>query len=136
MQIKTYRDLEVWQVAMDLVEVVYRLTKTFPSDEKFGLTSQLRRAAVSIPSNIAEGWGRTHIKEYLHHLSIAKGSLMEVETQLTIAVRLAYLERESAREAWDLAQSVGKMLTKLIQSLQNPKPKTQNPTARTQHPRK
>ena len=135
-KIRSYRDLEVWQVAMDLVEVVYRLTKTFPSDEKFGLTSQIRRAAVSIPSNIAEGWGRTHIKEYLHYLSIAKGSLMEVETQLTIAVRLEFLEREEAKEAWNPAQSVGKMLTRLIQSLQNPKSAPQSPKPETQPPKK
>ena len=78
---ETYRDLEVWQVGMDLMVEVYRLTKTLPKEELYALSSQLKRASLSIPSNIAEGWGRKHRKEYLHHLSFAYGSLMEVETQ-------------------------------------------------------
>jgi four helix bundle protein len=87
MSLKSYRDLEVWQKAMDLVEEVYRIAERFPSQEKYGLTGQLQRAAVSIPANIAEGYGRMHRKEYLQHLSIAKGSLAEVETHLALAVR-------------------------------------------------
>ena len=118
MTLKTYRELEVWQRSMDLVEAVYRLTNEFPAEEKFGLTSQLRRAAVSIPANIAEGYGRVHRGDYLRHLSIAKGSLMEVETHLIIAVRLKFASREKVAESWRLSQQVGKMLTRLIEALQ------------------
>ncbi|HOW19678.1 MAG TPA: four helix bundle protein, partial [Phycisphaerae bacterium] len=88
MALQTYRDLEAWQRAIDLVEAVYVLTRGFPNAERFGLTSQTQRASVSIPSNIAEGYGRSHRGDYLHHLSMARGSLMELEIQLTIAVRL------------------------------------------------
>ena len=91
MKVKSYQDLETWQQAMSLVVEVYRVTKLFPKEELFGLTSQLRRAAVSIPSNIAEGQGRTSTKEFLHHLSIAYGSLCEAETQILIAKKLDYL---------------------------------------------
>jgi len=118
MALKSYRDLEVWQKAMDLVVEVYRLTKHFPPDERFGLTSQIQRASVSIPANIAEGYGRTHRGDYLHHLSVARGSLLEVETHLTLAVRLKYIKREDAAPTWRLGQEVGKMLRKLLQSLQ------------------
>lgn len=131
MALKTYRELDVWQRAMDLVEAVYLLSRDFPEAEKFGLTSQVRRAAVSIPTNIAEGYGRTHRGDYLHHLSMARGSLMEVETLLTIAGRLKLVTRPQAKETWDLAQQVGRMLTRLIASLKpqpaNPKPQTPNP---------
>ncbi len=117
MAIRTYRDLEVWQRAMDLVEIAYRLTKTLPTEERYGLKSQIQRAAVSIPANIAEGHGRIHRKEYVHHLSIARGSLMEVETHLAIAVRLKLLDRDKVLPAWDLAQQVGKLLNGLIAAL-------------------
>ena len=103
---------------MDLVIAIYRLTKEFPRDEQWGLTSQIRRAAVSIPSNIAEGYGRAHRPEYLHFLSIARGSLMEAETQLQIAVRLEYANRQAAREVWGLLQEVGRLLNKLVKSLE------------------
>jgi len=114
---ESYRGLEVWQVGMDLVEEIYRLTTNLPDTEKYGLISQLRRATTSIPANIAEGYGRTHRGDYLRHLSIARGSLMEIETHLMIAVRLKQLERDDAIPAWQLTQRVGKMLTKLIQAL-------------------
>ena len=128
MPMKTYRELEVWQKAMDLVEATYRLTKIFPVAERFGLASQSQRAAVSVPANIAEGYGRDHRKEYLRHLTIARGSLMELETHLTIAVRLGYLTREKTLPAWDLTQQVGRMLTKLIAALKSPpKPQPLNP---------
>ncbi len=120
---ESYRGLEVWQVAMDLVEEVYRLTPRLPEAEKYGLISQLRRAVTSIPANIAEGYGRTHRGDYLRHLSIARGSLMEIETHLMIAVRLKQLERDAAIPTWQLTQRVGQMLTKLIQAL---KKDTQN----------
>jgi len=132
-RLTNYRDLEVWQKGMDLVVSVYHLTADFPPQEKFGITSQIQRAAVSIPANIAEGYGRTHRGDYLHHLSIAKGSLAEVETHLTLVVRLDFVPRDRVLETWGLAQDVGKMLTKLISALEPrsggvlPKPETRNP---------
>lgn len=121
MRVKSYRDLVVWQKAMDLVIAAYRTSDRFPPDERYGLTSQLRRAAVSIPANIAEGHGRTHRRQYRHHLAIARGSLAELETHLTIAVRLELISREDGTECWRLSQEVGKMLTKVIQALRDPK---------------
>ncbi len=117
MGLKSYRELSAWQKSMDLVVSVYQLLKSFPSDEKFGLTLQMKRAAVSIPSNIAEGYGRSHRKEYLHFLSIAKGSLMELETQLAIAGRLEFIQKDETLETWGLSQEVGKLLSKLMKSL-------------------
>ena len=93
MPVQHYRELLVWQRAMDLVEAVYRLTGHFPSTQIYGLTSQLRRAAVSVPSNIAEGQGRSTTRDFLHHLSMAQGSLFEAETQISIGQRLGYLEQ-------------------------------------------
>ena len=117
MALKNYRDLTVWQKSMDLVVAIYELTGEFPPQERYGLSSQIQRAAVSIPSNIAEGYGRTHRGDYLHHLSIAKGSLAEVETQLALAVRLGFVAREQVIALWTLTQEVGKMIAKLIESL-------------------
>ena len=117
MGITSYRELEVWQRSIALVEAVYILGKRFPPDERFGLTSQLQRAAVSIPANIAEGWGRSHRGDYLHHLSIARGSLMEAETHVTIALRLHYVTEDDTRLIHALSQEVGKMLAALIASL-------------------
>jgi four helix bundle protein len=129
MRLTNYRDLEVWQKGMDLVVSVYHLTADFPPQEKFGITSQIQRAAVSIPANIAEGYGRTHRGDYLHHLSIAKGSLAEVETHLTLVVRLGFVSRERVLETWRLAQDVGKMLTRLIASLE---PKSHRVSVKTE----
>src|SRR5438034_11347896 len=92
---KSFRELRVWQKAIDLVEKIYLLTRDFPKQETYVLTSQVRRAAISIPSNIAEGHTREHIKEYLHHLSMSQASLAEVETQLEIATRLRYVSLRS-----------------------------------------
>jgi four helix bundle protein len=132
MPAKSYRDLDVWQRAMELVEAVYRLSAKLPSSEQYGLRAQMQRAAVSVPANIAEGYGRTHRGDYLHHLSIAKGSLAEAETHLLLAVRLKLLNRSDAIEAWRLSQKVCQMLTKLVRALRpdarNPKPETRNPT--------
>ena len=89
-----HKDLEVWKKSMDLVETIYKLTQTFPDSEKFGLTSQMRRSAVSIPSNIAEGSARKGDKELIHFLHIALGSLSELDTQYTIAVRINYTSKE------------------------------------------
>jgi len=133
MALKTYRELEVWQRAMDLVVEVYRLSAEFPSREKFGLTSQIQRAAVSVPANIAEGYGRSHRGDYLHLLSVARGSLAELETHLAIAVRLGFLDRENAMDAWNLSQSVGQMLTKLIRSLESRK-EIRRPETRDRRP--
>jgi len=106
----SYRELIVWQKALDLVDRVYEVAARFPADERFSLTCQLRRAVVSVPSNIAEGHGRMNPGDYLHHLRIANGSLKEVETQLIIAGRQGYITREGTREVWDLAQEVGRLL--------------------------
>ncbi len=118
MTIKSFRDLRVWQAGMDLVEAIYRVTQSFPAHELYGLTSQLRRAAISIPSNIAEGHTRQHTKEYLHHLSFAQASLAEVETQLEIAHRLAYLNPPELESLLSQINSLGKQLYALRNSLQ------------------
>jgi four helix bundle protein len=93
-----HKDLDVWKKSMDLVEIIYKLTQVFPDMEKYGLTSQMRRSAVSIPSNIAEGAARKGDKELIHFLHIALGSLSELETQYLIAVRLAFIKNEEGCE--------------------------------------
>lgn len=93
-----HKDLDLWKKSMDLVETIYKLTQAFPDSEKFGLTSQMRRAAVSIPSNIAEGAARKGDKELIHFLHIALGSLSELETQYLIAIRLAFIKNEETIE--------------------------------------
>ena len=116
--IKSYRDLEVWQRSKDLALEFYRVTQSFPSDEKFGLTSQIRRASVSVAANIAEGQARVHTGDFVRHLSMARGSLAEVETLLEIATGLEYLQREKVKQLWNELQTIGRMLTALIQSLE------------------
>ena len=118
MPVKNYRELIVWQKAMDLVELVYRLARRFPKDELYGLTSQIRRAAVSIPSNVAEGQGRRTTAEFLRFLSIANGSLKEVETQLLLAERLAYIDQQQTAEAMALTTEVTRLINGLINSLE------------------
>lgn len=130
MPIRTYRQLDVWKRAIELVEAIYRLAADFPTEEKYGLRSQLQRAARSIPANIAERYGRLHRGEYLRHLSIARGSLMEVETYLTLVARLKLASRSAVMPCWDLSQQVGQMRTKLIASLQ-PEARTPKPETRT-----
>ncbi len=117
MKVKNYTELIVWQKAMDLVEDVYRVSKSFPREEIYGLTSQIRRASVSIASNIAEGQGRRTTADFLRHLSIAYGSLREVETQILIAARLRYLAQIRTDEVMQLAGEVGKLLNGLMCSL-------------------
>ncbi len=95
MALKSYKDLIVWQKAIDLVILVYRRTAAFPKEEVYGLRQQIRRAAVSVPSNIAEGQCRSSTRDFLNFLAIARGSLGEVETQLTIAERLEYLKKKN-----------------------------------------
>lgn len=110
MAIHSYKELIAWRKAIEFVEAIYLCSKSFPSSEIYGLTSQLRRAAVSIPSNIAEGYGRKSQKEYEQFLYIAYGSALEVETQLVIAMRLGYIPAERYEEMNALLQEVIKML--------------------------
>jgi four helix bundle protein len=117
MALQNYRELVVWQRGIDLVEIVYNLTQAFPPEEKFGITSQLRRAAVSVVLNIAEGYGREHRGDYRRFLSIARGSLCEVETLLILAGRLNLLSREELNPAWQMSQRVGQLLNRLSASL-------------------
>ncbi|MFQ5733750.1 MAG: four helix bundle protein [Planctomycetaceae bacterium] len=117
MTIKSHRDLLVWQKAMELVEHCYSVTRRFPDSERYGLTSQIQRAAVSIPANIAEGKARGTTKTFLNHLSIAGGSLAELDTHLIIAKRLGYIEEQSLAGLLDRAEEVGRMLTGLRRSL-------------------
>jgi len=107
-----YKELVVWQKAMELVRLVYRISKTFPTDERYALTDQLRRAVVSIPSNIAEGNGRGSNKDYAHFLAIARGSLYETMTQLEIATNLGYIE--NSEEISAVAMEVGRMLGAML----------------------
>lgn len=115
----TYRDLKVWQAAMEMVQEVYRLTQAFPRQETYGLIIQLRRAAVSIASNIAEGKGRSSDKELLHFLSNAKGSLFEVETQIMIADGLGYLTRPQCEDFLSRSAEVGRLLNGLMKAFRN-----------------
>lgn len=112
-----YKDLIVWQKAMDLVVEVYKVVKLLPREELYALSDQIRRAAVSIPSNIAEGYMRGSTKEYSHFLKIANGSCAEVETQLEIARRLGYVEVQKLEIANGLLVEVGKMLTSIVKTL-------------------
>jgi four helix bundle protein len=116
---RSYRDLEVWQEAIDLVVCCYRLTEGFPENEKYGLAGQLQRSAVSIPANIAEGQGRQYDKEFLHHLSIAYGSLAEAETHVQIARRLRYIDSETENRILERTGRIGRMLNGLRKSVQS-----------------
>jgi four helix bundle protein len=111
-----YRDLKVWQMGMRLTIEIYRITTSFPSHELYGLTSQLRRAAVSIPSNIAEGHSRGTPKELMRFCAIAKGSLAELETQLLVASELGYSDSEKLVDILGSAAELGRMLSGLIRS--------------------
>jgi four helix bundle protein len=121
-QIKSYKDLIVWQKALELVDEIYDLTKRFPKDELYGLTNQIRRAAVSVPSNIAEGHARQSRPEFRNFLSIARGSLAEVETQLIIAKRQGYLKEEEMQKITLLQTEVSKMLMALFKKIASPSP--------------
>jgi four helix bundle protein len=120
----SYTDLEVWQLSIDLVTDVYAASQRFPPEEIYGLASQVRKAAVSVPSNIAEGQGRVSSKDFHHFLAQARGSLMEVETQLVIAERLGYLEAAHLKKLLDRSGRVKSMLYRLMQSITDaPAPK-------------
>ena len=112
-----FKDMKIWELSMTLVEDIYRKTQIFPPHELYGLSSQMRRAAISIPSNIAEGNGRAHSKEYIQFLYLARGSLMELMTQLEIAHRLNYINIEEKTEIYDQCEIILKMLHKLITSI-------------------
>ena len=114
MAVQNYKDLIVWQKSMSLAKEIYRLANKLPKEELYGLTNQLKRAAVSIPSNIAEGNGRISSREYARFLSIARGSKSEVETQLLLCVELNYLESADTETALELSTEVGKMLNAMI----------------------
>ena len=116
-QAASYRSLAVWQKAMTLIEEVYKLSEGFPGREQYGLTSQLRRASVSIAANLAEGHARATKKDYAHFVSMARGSLAEVETYLILAGRLQLATKDQLTPIWHLAQEVGKMLNVLHLSL-------------------
>jgi len=119
-EVKNYQDLIVWQKAMDVVVEVYRLTKKFPQGEFYGLTNQIRRAAISIPSNIAEGHTRNSRSEYLNFLSIAQGSRAEVETQMIISVRLGYLTSEETLPTLSLLNEINRIISTIRQKLNSP----------------
>src|SRR5258706_7569758 len=114
---RSYKDLVAWQKSMDLVTATYRATAAFPKEELFGLTSQLRRAAVSIPSNIAEGQGRLSEKEFRHFLGQARGSLREVETQLQISQNLGYTQPAQINDLLRACGEVGRILNGLLASI-------------------
>jgi four helix bundle protein len=117
MSINSYQDLKVWQLSMDLAEQIYCLSESFPKHEVYQLSSQMQRAAVSIPSNIAEGHARESTKEFLRYLSIALGSLAELETQVILAQRRAYIKKEELLSTLSKTNETGKMLRGLQRSL-------------------
>ena len=116
MSLQSYRELEVWKAAMDLAEQCYLATRSFPKEELFGMTSQIRRAAASIPANIAEGQGREHTKEFLQFLSVARGSLMEVETHLVLCQRVGLLKQEQLDPLMAMTDRISRMLSGLRKS--------------------
>jgi len=113
--LKSYKELIVWQKSMILVKEIYKISSSFPDNEKFGLTSQMRRASVSIPSNIAEGWGRLSRKSYIQFLRISRGSLFELETQILITKELNYISDSEIIE--NLITKISKMLNSIIKKL-------------------
>ena len=117
--VKSFEDLQVWQLALDLVPEIYSLTQRLPKHEIFGLTGQIRRAAVSVCTNIAEGQARHHTKEFLHHLSVARGSLAELFTLILVAERLSYLSPEEKHGLMEKIAHVRMLLSGLIKSLKN-----------------
>lgn len=115
---KSYRDLIVWQKSMELVTLIYKCSLGLPENEKYGLTTQIKRSAISIPSNISEGYGRNYRKDYSRFLQIARGSLFENQTQLEIAVNLNFIKVEDLKEIQELSLEVEKMLNSLIKKLE------------------
>lgn len=118
-EIRSYKDLRVWRDAMSLAEDCYRLTNAFPRDELFGMTSQIRRAAASVPANITEGYGRESTRAYVQSLRIAQGSPKELETHILLAERVGLATPETFSDAARQCDQVGKMLRSLIRAIQN-----------------
>ena len=116
---KTFRELIVWQKSMNYVTEVYKVSKSFPKDENYGLTSQMRRSSVSIPSNIAEGYGREGLNDYLRFLNIAISSLFELQTQIEIAFNLKYIEKQKFNKLFELSREIERMLSSFIRSLKS-----------------
>ena len=116
---KTYRDLVVWQKSMRLVTQIYEVTRTFPKEEVYGLISQMRRCAVSIPSNIAEGYGRKSTDDYLRFLQIAISSLYEVQTQIEISLNLGYLSKDKFEKVYEQSREIERMLSSLSRKIAN-----------------
>lgn len=116
-KVTTYRDLAVWQKAIEFAEDVYRRSAKRPGEEKYGLRSQLQRSVVSVAANIAEGHARSHRGDCMHHLSVARGSLAEAETDLTLVVRLKLVARTEVVPIWEQAQEAGRMLNGLMSAL-------------------
>lgn len=116
---KTFRDLLIWQKSMRFVTDIYNESKSFPKEETFGLTSQIRRSAVSIPSNISEGFGREGVKDYLRFLNIAIASLYELQTQLEIAFNLKYIEKNKFDKLYALSREIERMLSSFIRSIKS-----------------
>ena len=114
---ETHKDLRVWQQSIEMVTFIYKMTKAFPKDEIYGLVSQMHRAAVSVPSNIAEGYARGTDKEKLHFLRISSGSMSEIETQLILSLNLGYIGQETYNELSEQITSVWKQLNALISSI-------------------
>ena len=115
---QSHRDLIVWQKGMQLVECAYHITKLLPKEETYALSDQIRRAAISVPSNIAEGYGRGSNKDYAHFLSIAKGSVNELDTQIRAAIMLGFVDEMMCQEALALCEECGKMLWVIIKKMQ------------------
>ena len=118
-KIESYQDLRVWQKSMDLVVQCYKTTQKLPTNEQFGLTAQIRRAAVSIPANIAEGFGRWHRKEFVRFLLVANGSLKELQTHFLVCQRLGLLQATEVQKLLSLIEEIGKMFAGLRQKLAN-----------------
>lgn len=119
--IRSYRDLDAWRRAMTLAVEIYRLSERFPRHELFGLTHQLRRAAISVASNIAEGHGRRARQAFINHLNISLGSLAELETQLTLAIQLGFIVPADANDCIRYARETGQLVMALVRALEKPK---------------
>ena len=120
--IRCYQDLKVWKAGMILASLCYQITRRFPHDERYGLTAQIRRAAASVPANIAEGHGRLHRGDYLRFLSAAIGSLRELETEVLLAKQLGYVANGDGNQIFQLADEVGRMLGSLTRTLRTNAP--------------
>lgn len=122
--VRSYRDLEVWQMGVSLVKRVYRLAATLPDSERFGIVSQLQRAAVSVPANLAEGWASGHRRQYVRHISIARGSLAELETLLILCVEVGYVRAEMVTDLTEFVDALSRRTHALKASLDHPSPAT------------